>query len=52
MNSIHVSEISFNFPKRPEEETQLRERLKEAEAALEIKTSMEEQIRNEYRTNL
>ena len=30
----------------------LREKLREAEAALEIKNSMEEQIRGEYKANL
>ena len=52
MNSLHVSEISFNFPKRLEEDAMLREKLREAEAALEIKNSMEEQIRGEYKANL
>lgn len=55
LNSLHVSEASFNYqPKQSQEEevAALRERLREVEMALDIKTGMEEQIQKEYRSNL
>lgn len=55
LNSLHVSEMSFNYqPKQAQEEeiAALRERLREVEMTLDIKTGMEEQIQKEYRSNL
>ncbi len=55
LNSLHVSEISFNYhPNKPNDDdpTALRERLREVEAALEIKAGMEEKVHAEYRANL
>jgi hypothetical protein len=56
LHSLHTSEVSFNInPARgalEEELSAVKEKLREMEAALEVKESMEKKVQDEYKVNL